>query len=72
MVQRDETFEFDAPRYADIAEEMANGPPEDHDDPWFHVVSLIFFAPLQTTALPLAHERDSTNRIMMPALDIGA
>ena len=52
MVQRDETFEFDAPRYADIAEEMANGPPEDHDDPWFHVVSLIFFCSSPNDSTP--------------------
>jgi hypothetical protein len=35
----DVKFEFDAPRFIDIAEEMCISPPENHDDPWFHTVS---------------------------------
>ena len=34
----DAKFEFDAPRFIDIAEDMCGSPPSDHDDPWFHQV----------------------------------
>ena len=54
MVERDNLFEFDAPKFVDIAEEMANGPPDDHDDPWFHEVGDALL-PLYPCSSALAH-----------------
>lgn len=62
MVQRDELFEFDAPKYADIAEEMANGPPDDHDDPWFHEVCAFFLSPPASSSMRAPPSNDAPRR----------